>query len=88
MHGTLLWFNQTKEHGRINADDGEQLTVHRSGFRPGHVPDGRCAGTPVMFERIASGPEGEPRAVDVAVVEQSAQRRARRRSGGGFVSRR
>ena len=87
MRGTLLWFNEAKEYGRIRADDGEQLIVHPSGFRPGHVPSGRCAGTAVTFETIPLGPGGEACAGDVAVVEQVAPRRARRHSGGGVISR-
>lgn len=80
MRGTLLWFNQEKELGRIRLEDGEQLIVYRSGFQPGHVPSGRCAGTPVTFELATAGAD-EAHAVDVSVVEQVAQRRARVRSG-------
>ena len=88
MRGELLWFNHEKEHGRIRSDDGEQLIVYLSGFRPGHVPNGRCKGTQVSFERIALDSDGEERAVEVSVIEEGPQRRARRRSGGGFGSRR
>jgi hypothetical protein len=87
MRGQLLWFNELKALGRIRMDDGEVLTVYQSGFEPGHVPSGRCAGTEVLFERIAPEVDGEAQAVEVRVVEEGPRRRARRRAGGGFASR-
>jgi hypothetical protein len=77
LRGELLWFNEERQDGVIVADDGSRVVVLGSGFVPGHVPVGRCAGTPVAFE--LADVDGEPRAVDVAVVEIADSRRARRR---------
>jgi cold shock CspA family protein len=82
LRGTLLWFNESKDHGRITTDDGEEFIVHRSGFQVGHVPAGRCAGTAVSFERNGEETEGHALAIDVAVLEELPGRRARRRAGG------
>jgi cold shock CspA family protein len=82
MRGKLLWFNESKDRGQISTDDGEHLVVHGSGFQPGHAPAGRCAGTPVSFERIGAETEGHALAVDVALVDELPARRARRRAGG------
>lgn len=75
--GTLLWFNEVKNHGRITADDGEQLYVHGSEFPGGNGIAGRCKGLPVTFEVVddASG----RRATGVVLVPVVAPRRARRR---------
>lgn len=78
MRGELLWFNEEKEYGLIQAEGGERVPVHASGFARGHVPVGRCAGTPVSFELE---PDGEgTRAVSVTVLHVAAPRRARMRS--------
>jgi cold shock CspA family protein len=79
MHGHLIWFNSEKRHGFIRTADGERLLVEASGFVPGHVPVGRCGGTPLTFEREAAAVEGGARAVSVAVHIDPTPRRARRR---------
>jgi CspA family cold shock protein len=76
--GTLLWFNEEKNHGRITADDGELLYVHGSAFPGGQGIVGRCKGLPVTFE-VAEDDSGRYVA-QVALVTLAAPRRARRRS--------
>jgi CspA family cold shock protein len=76
--GTLLWFNEAKNYGRITADDGEQLYVHGSAFPGGQGIVGRCKGLPVTFE-VAEDESGRY-AAQVALVTLAAPRRARRRS--------
>lgn len=76
--GTLLWFNEEKNHGYITADDGEQLFVHGSAFPGGNGIVGRCKGLPVTFE-VAEDESGR-RAERVSLVSFDAPRRARRRS--------
>jgi cold shock CspA family protein len=73
----MLWFNEDKNHGRIETDDGEQLYVHGSAFPGGHGIVGRCKGLPVTFE-IVDDAAGR-RATDVTLVAVVAPRRARRR---------
>ena len=75
--GTLLWFNEEKNHGRITADDGELLYVHGSSFPGGNGIVGRCKGLPVTFEVVED--ESGRRAEAVALVPVVAPRRARRR---------
>jgi cold shock CspA family protein len=79
MRGELLWFNETKGFGFIRTEEDERLYVDRSGFLPDHVPVGSCAGTKVSLRRVNGGPDGEARAVDVAVLEDVTAGRARRR---------
>jgi cold shock CspA family protein len=80
MRGELLWFNEAKGFGFIQTEDDERLYVHLSGFMPGQVPDGPCAGTKVTFERQDNGgPDGTPSAVDVAPLDDVPARRARLR---------
>ena len=55
--GTLLWFNEEKNQGRITTADGEQLYVHGTAFASGHGVVGRCNGLPVTFD-IAEDEEG------------------------------
>lgn len=76
MRGTMLWFNETKDRGAIAAEDGEQVSVVRTAF-VGAAPEGRCGGTPVEFTLVENG-DGRT-AHDVAIVEELAPRRARRR---------
>ncbi len=82
MQGTMLWFNVDKGYGFIQPEEDERLYVERSGFLPDHEPAPRCKGQTVRFERDGDG--DEPRAVNVAFVEDVEPRRARRRSRGGF----
>jgi cold shock CspA family protein len=79
MLGKMLFFNEVKHVGSIETEDGERVTVHRSGFRPGHAPVGRCSGLPVSF-RLQDGEERRE-AVDVSVVDEPVRGRARRRAG-------
>ena len=77
MRGELLWFNEERQDGLIVAEDGARVVVLGSGFAPGHLPVGRCAGTPVAF--AVADHDGEQRAIDVAVVDVVQGGRARRR---------
>ena len=77
MNGKMLWFNAEKGFGFIQTEDDERLYVAESGFRAGEVPQGRCAGRAVTFDRVAL--EGDTRAVDVFFPPEIAPRRARRR---------
>jgi cold shock CspA family protein len=80
MRGELLWFNETKGFGFIRTEEDERLYVDRSGFLPGQVPVGSCAGTKVSFERVPGGPEGDGQAVEVSVLQDDVTGgRARRR---------
>jgi cold shock CspA family protein len=79
MRGHLIWFNDEKCHGFIRTEDGERLLVEESGFEPGTVLGGRCAGTLVTFEREGSG-DSVPRAVRASIVPDNRNaRRARLR---------
>jgi cold shock CspA family protein len=78
MNGTMIWFDESKDYGFIRTEAGERVYVDREGFVDGAAPVGRCAGVPVrltMAER-----EGKPVAVDVSLVDEGPQRRARRRT--------
>ena len=76
--GKMLWFNEAKGVGVIEGDDGRRFSVDRNAF-VGDAPIGRCAGLVVSFTA------SEDEAVDVMVVPDSPQRRARtRRSGRAF----
>jgi cold shock CspA family protein len=79
MRGKMIWFNNEKGYGFIRTDDEERLYVARSGFMPDHVPESRCAGREVTFERLSV--EGDSRAVNVSFTPDGAPgRRARLRS--------
>jgi cold shock protein len=77
VNGKLLWFNPAKGYGFIRTEDGERLQLDQGGIVSGEPIGDRCSGTRVTFERIES-PEG-PRACSVAVVIETAPRRARLR---------
>jgi cold shock CspA family protein len=77
MQGTMMWFNVDKGFGFISTESDERLYVARSGFSPGHVPEPRCRGRKVSFDRHVA--EGDTRAVNVSFVVQSEPRRARLR---------
>lgn len=79
MRGQLLWFNGVKDCGVIRTEEGERLYVHRTGFEPGHVPEGRCAGTPVSFARQAATRDEPARALAVTTVAEPERGRARAR---------
>jgi cold shock CspA family protein len=73
----MLWFNEEKDYGFIETDEGERLYLHGSGFEDGVRLQGPCAGTIVEFT-IEDGAEPR-RAARVRVVPDVAPRRARRR---------
>ncbi len=77
MRGTMLWFNEEKDHGYISTETGERLYVAGAGFADGHRPRGRCAGSPVEFQVTAY--EGAREAGGCVTVEEVAPPRARRR---------
>jgi cold shock CspA family protein len=81
MRGTMLWFNNDKDHGFISTDEGERLYVHGTAFAGGIRPQGRCAGLDVSFEVAEDGEVRQAR--DCTIVEMAAPRRARMRHGGG-----
>ena len=77
MRGRMLWFNEEKNLGQIEAEDGERLEVRGEHFASGWRPAGRCSGTIVSFG-VA---EGDVRtALDVTLVPEIVGQRARRRS--------
>jgi cold shock CspA family protein len=81
MRGMMLWFNDDKNLGLIEADDGERLHVQGEEFAPGARPVGRCRGTAVAFRVV----EGDVRtAADVTLVPEVIGNRARRRHGRSF----
>jgi cold shock CspA family protein len=73
----MLWFNEEKDHGYIETDEGERLYVHGSGFEGGVRLKGPCAGTIVEF--TIEDEADSRRAERVRVVQDVAPRRARRR---------
>jgi cold shock CspA family protein len=81
MQGTMLWFNEEKDHGYISTEEGERLYVHGTGFADGIRPKGRCAGLPVTFRVTEDG--GTRRAEESVLVEELPTRRARRHHSGG-----
>ena len=76
--GELLWFNETRRDGLIVTDEGERFPVLASGFVEGHLPVGRCAGTPVDFE--LEDADDRVVAVRVSVPVAAEGGRARNRS--------
>ncbi len=77
MRGTMLWFNEVKDTGFIQTEEGERLSVPGGGFAGGTRPKGRCAQTVVSFELTET--EGVCRADKVVLVAEESPRRARRR---------
>jgi cold shock CspA family protein len=73
----MLWFNEDKDYGYIETDEGERLYVHGSDFEGGERLHGPCAGTVVEF--VISDDADSRRAERVRVVPDVAPRRARRR---------
>jgi cold shock CspA family protein len=80
MRGTMLWFNEVKDHGFISTEEGERLYVHGTGFAGGNRPKGRCAGLDVSFE--VKEESGVRQAEECLLVEKGSSRRARLRRGG------
>ena len=85
VNGTMLWFNEAKDHGFIRTEEGERLYVDRDGFVDRAAPAGRCAGLPVRL--AVAERDGGRIAVDVALVIEGPTRRARRRTSGPRSSR-
>lgn len=79
MEGKMIFFNEDDHHGFIRTDEGERLLVRRSGFADA-APVGRCGGLEVSFS--VQEVDGEREAVDVVIVPEAAQNRARRRQRG------
>jgi cold shock CspA family protein len=75
MRGTMIYFNEDKHLGFIRTEEGDRVQVVRDDFLE-EAPVGRCAGLVVEFRLTNTD---EPAAVEVAVVEDEAPRRARRR---------
>ena len=50
MRGTMLWFNEVKDLGFIQTEEGERLSVLGTGFAEGKRPEGRCAEAVVSFD--------------------------------------
>jgi cold shock CspA family protein len=73
----MLWFNEEKDHGFIETEEGERLYVHGTGFEDGVRLKGPCAGTIVEF--AIEDDADRRRAEQVRVVPDVAPRRARRR---------
>jgi hypothetical protein len=74
----MLWLDEAKDYGYILTDEGERLYVDRSGFVEGAAPVGRCARRPVRL--TVSERDGRRIAIEVALVPEEPQRRARRRT--------
>jgi cold shock CspA family protein len=78
-NGKMLWFNPAKGRGLIRTEENERLHVAETGFQPGEVPQGRCAGREVAFD--FSVRDGERQAVNVRFLPEVDSRRARMRQG-------
>ena len=81
VNGTMLWFDEAKDFGFILTEEGERISVHRSGFLPGEAPVGRCARRAVRLtatterqarcRRRVDGSGGSARAGATAQLEHS-----------------
>lgn len=74
VRGTMLWFNEEKDLGALQTDDGERIEVPGTAFAAGEKPVGRCAGRVIEFEAVAGS------VVEVAFVPEPNPRRARPRN--------
>jgi cold shock CspA family protein len=77
MRGTMKWFNEEKDHGYIETEEGERLYIPGAGFAGGKRLKGRCAGIQVEFEVIGVGDTRQ--ASECALVETATPYRPRRR---------
>jgi len=77
VKGTMLWFDEAKDYGFILTEAGERLYVDRDGFVERAAPVGRCARLPVQLS--VGERDGARIAVDVSLIPDEPQRRARRR---------
>jgi cold shock CspA family protein len=80
MRGTMIWFNEVKDHGFISTEAEERLYVRGSDFAGGVRPKGRCAGLAVAF--VVTDDDGARKAEEVVLVQEISPRRARLRHGG------
>jgi cold shock CspA family protein len=80
MEGKMLWFNAEKGFGVICMGADERLPVKESGFQPGEIPVGRCAGRKVVFDVLVE--RHDTQAVNVVFAADPSPARARRRPGG------
>ena len=80
MRGTLLWFNEEKDHGYITTEEGERLYVAGASFEGGRRPEGRVAGLVVEFD--VNVQNGSREAAGCVLVDEVAPPRARRRRRG------
>jgi cold shock CspA family protein len=80
MSGTMIWFNEEKDHGYISTEAGERLYVAGTGFAGGVRPKGRCAGLAVTFRVTKDG--GVRQAAETTLLIDAPSQRARRRHGG------
>ena len=81
MRGTMIWFNEVKDLGFIQTEEGERLSVLGTGFADGKRPVGRCADAVVSFDITDNGAGRQ--AQNVVFVTEDAPRRARLRHRGG-----
>jgi cold shock CspA family protein len=81
MRGKMKWFNEEKDHGYIETEEGERLYIPGTGFTDGKRITGRCAGLDVEFEVVSVG--GSRQANECALVEGVVPHRARRRYRAG-----
>ena len=77
MRGKMKWFNEEKDHGYIETEEGERLYIAGTGFADGKRLKGRCAGLEVEFEVIGFGDSRQ--ASECVCVEEVLPHRARRR---------
>ena len=77
MRGKMKWFNEEKDHGYIQTDEGERLYISGTGFAGGKRLQGRCAGLEVEFEVTGAGDSRQ--ASECALVEAVTPYRPRRR---------
>ena len=75
LGGQMRWFNEDRGDGMIACEDGEAYQVLAADFVTA-PPVGRCAGIEVTFR----AGEEPGHAIEVALTEEGATRRARLRS--------
>ena len=71
----MLWFNEVKDLGFIQTEEGERLSVLGTGFAEGKRPEGRCAEAVVSFDLIVTDAGRE--AQNVVFIEERCRRVAR-----------
>jgi len=81
MRGRMKWFNEEKDHGYIETEEGERLYIQGSGFAGGRRLKGRCAGLEVEFEVVGVGDSRQ--ASQCVPVEDIVAHRPRRRHRAG-----